>query len=73
VADDNQLGDIRLFFHIEFKEPLSKEIRLQKYRNQEAVIEKYPTRDMWLIFSDGSKARFHFRWEGRKEYGTKRQ
>jgi hypothetical protein len=28
---------------------------------------------MWLIFSDGSKARFHFRWEGRKEYGTKRQ
>jgi hypothetical protein len=31
VADDNQLGDNRLFFHIEFKEPLSKEIRLQKY------------------------------------------
>jgi hypothetical protein len=30
VADDNQLGDI-VIFHIEFKEPLSKEIRLQKY------------------------------------------
>ncbi len=42
VADDNQPEVIRLNLHMEFKEILSEEIRLQKvyFRNQEAVIQK---------------------------------
>jgi hypothetical protein len=74
VAVDSQREAIRVNFYIEFNDPLSEEIRLQKvyFRNQQATIEivsgkKYvahftPTVGMQDFVLDS---------DGKKEYGNK--
>jgi hypothetical protein len=74
VAVDSQREAIRVNFYIEFNDPLSEEIRLQKvyFRNQQATMEivsgkKYvahftPTAVMQDLILDS---------DGKKEYGNK--
>ncbi|MGO4817126.1 hypothetical protein [Flavobacterium sp. W22_SRS_FP1] len=74
VADDNQPEVIRLNLHMEFKEPLSEELRLQKvyFRNQEAVIQKESNKKYVAHFSQAKVIQdLILDSDSKNEYGNK--
>jgi hypothetical protein len=74
VADDNQPAVIRLNLHMEFKEPLSEEILLQKvyFRNQEAVIQKESNKKYFAHFVQAQVMQdLILDSDGKNEYGNK--
>jgi hypothetical protein len=73
-AVENEAEAISIYFYIEFKKPLSEEIRLQKvyFRNQEAVIEKNSDKKYTAHFAQASVMQdLILDSDGKKEYGNK--
>jgi hypothetical protein len=73
-AVENEADAISIYFHIEFKEPLSEEIRLQNvyFRNQEAVIEKESEKKYVAHFPQMLiKQDLVLDSDSKKEYGNK--
>jgi hypothetical protein len=73
-AVENEAEAISIYFHIELKEPLSEEIRLQKvyFRNQEALIEKKSDKKYTAHFAQAALMQdLILDSDGKKEYGNK--
>ena len=74
LAVDSQRQAVGVNFHVEFKEPLSKDIHLQKvyFRNQEAIIEKVSDKKYVAHFSQTVMPQdIILDSDSRKEYGNK--
>lgn len=74
LAVDSQRAAVRVDFYIEFKEPLSEEIRLQKvyFRNQEATIEKMSDSKYVAHFPQAAEMQdLILDSDSKKEYGNK--
>ena len=74
LAENAEKNAVMLNFYIEFKEPLSDEVLLQKayFRNQEAPIEKISAKKYVAHFSQTTAVQdFILDSDSKKEYGNK--